>query len=186
VSGFALDLTNGGPDAEDASFRSAGSMSDVQEIQAVTFGLGAEIFAVPVALVREILDYRETFAHPQRPGFLLGLTDMRGQGVATVDFRLRLGLPHVEPTPSTRILVVDVPVADRVLVLGWWWTACWRSAPSGRPDRPAPDIGVRGLRLYRGRGAAAEGFVVLVDVARLLSTDEAERWRRLPDVDRAA
>jgi len=154
-------------------------MSDVQEIQAVTFGLGAETFAVPVALVREILDYRETFRIPNGPDYLLGLTDMRGEGVATVDFRLRLGLPHVDPTPSTRILVVDVPVADRVLVLGLvvdrvLEVSTFRSDQIGA----APDIGVRWPSEYiAGVVKRSEGFVVLVDVARIFSVEEAELLR---------
>ena len=154
-------------------------MSDVQEMQAVTFGLGAETFAVPVALVREILDYRETFRIPNGPDYLLGLTDMRGQGVATVDFRLRLGLPHVDPTPSTRILVVDVPVADRVLVLGLvvdrvLEVSTFRSDQIGA----APDIGVRWPSEYiAGVVKRTEGFVVLVDVARIFSVEEAELLR---------
>ena len=82
-------------------------MSDTQEIQAVTFGLGAEVFAVPVTLVREILDYRETFRIPGGPDYLLGLTDMRGEGVTTIDLRLRLGLSPVcllytSPSPRDR------------------------------------------------------------------------------------
>ncbi|MBC9032614.1 chemotaxis protein CheW [Sphingomonas sp. JC676] len=154
-------------------------MSDVQEIQAVTFGLGAETFAVPVALVREILDYRETFRIPNGPDYLLGLTDMRGQGVATVDFRLRLGLPHVDPTPSTRILVVDVPVADRVLVLGLVVDRVLEvSTFRGDQIGAAPDIGVRWPSEYiAGVVKRTEGFVVLVDVARIFSTDEAELLR---------
>lgn len=150
-------------------------MSDMQEIQAVTFGLGAETFAVPVGLVREILDYRETFRIPNGPDYLLGLTDMRGQGVATVDFRLRLGLPHVDPTPSTRILVVDVPVADRVLVLGLVVDRVLEvSTFRGDQIGAAPDIGVRWPSEYiAGVVKRTEGFVVLVDVARIFSVDEA-------------
>jgi len=150
-------------------------MSDTQEIQAVTFGLGAEIFAVPVALVREILDYRDTFRIPNGPDWLLGLTDMRGQGVTTIDFRLRLGLPPVEPTPATRILVVDVPLADRVLVLGLVVDRVLEVS-SFRSDQigSAPDIGVRWPSDYIGGVVKrAEGFVVLVDMARIFSAEEA-------------
>lgn len=149
-------------------------MSDVTEIQAVTFGLGAETFAVPVALVREILDYREAFRIPNGPDYLLGLTDMRGEGVPTIDFRLRLGMPRADPTPSTRILVVDVPVADRILVLGLvvdrvLEVSTFRSDQIGG----APDIGVRWPSDYiAGVVKRAEGFVVLVDIARIISTEE--------------
>ncbi len=150
-------------------------MTDTQEIQTVTFGLGAETFAVPVALVREILDYRETFHIPNGPDYLLGLTDMRGEGIATIDFRLKLGMPHVDPTPNTRILVVDVPVADRVLVLGLvvdrvLEVSTFHSDQIGA----APDIGVRWPSEYiAGVVKRTEGFVVLVDVARIFSAGEA-------------
>ncbi|MBB4097619.1 chemotaxis protein CheW [Sphingomonas kyeonggiensis] len=150
-------------------------MTDTQEIQTVTFGLGAEIFAVPVTLVREILDYRETFRIPNGPDYLLGLTDMRGEGIATIDFRLRLGMPHVEPTPNTRILVVDVPVADRVLVLGLVVDRVLEvSTFRGDQIGAAPDIGVRWPSEYiAGVVKRTEGFVVLVDVARIFSAGEA-------------
>lgn len=149
-------------------------MSGSHEIQVVTFGLGAEVFAVPVTLVREILDYRETFRIPNGPDYLLGLTDMRGQGVTTIDFRLRLGLPHAEPTPSTRILVVEVPLPDRNLMLGIVVDRVLEvSTFSSDQIEGAPDIGVRWRSDYIGGVVKrADGFVVLVDIARVLSSDD--------------
>ncbi len=159
-------------------------MSD--EIQVVTFGLGAEVFAVPVTLVREILDYREAFRIPNGPAWLVGLTDMRGQGVTTVDLRLRLGLPAFEPTPGTRILVVDVPLADRVLMLGLVVDRVLEVStfPTAQIEA-APDIGVAWPSEYIGGVIKrAEGFVVLVDMARIFSADEAALLR--PPVPNAA
>ncbi|OAN65381.1 chemotaxis protein CheW [Sphingomonas sp. TDK1] len=151
-------------------------MSDAAELQLVTFGLGAEVFAVSVSLVREILDYRETFRIPNGPGYLLGLTDMRGQGVPTIDFRQRLGLSPFEPTPATRILVVDVPVADRVLMLGLVVDRVLEvcSVTTDQLDA-APDIGVRWSSDYiEGVIKRSEGFVVLVNMAKIFSTEEAQ------------
>ncbi len=149
-------------------------MTEAGEIQAVTFGLGAETFAVPVTLVREILDYRDTFHIPNGPDYLLGLTDMRGQGVPTIDFRQRLGLSKVELTPATRILVVDVPLADRMLVLGLVVDRVLEVA-TFRADQmeAAPDIGAQWPSDYIGGVIRrAEGFVVLVDMARIFSEGE--------------
>lgn len=149
-------------------------MSGAHEIQVVTFGLGAEVFAVPVTLVREILDYRETFRIPNGPDYLLGLTDMRGQGITTIDFRLRLGLPAAEPTPSTRILVVDVPLPDRDLMLGVVVDRVLEvSTFSSDQIEGAPDIGVRWSSDYIGGVVKrADGFVVLIDVARVFSSED--------------
>jgi hypothetical protein len=65
AGGFALDLTSGGPDADDADFREYGLMASASDRQFVTLGLGAEVFAVPVAYVREILDYPRRSASPK-------------------------------------------------------------------------------------------------------------------------
>ncbi|PIO96092.1 chemotaxis protein CheW, partial [Pleomorphomonas carboxyditropha] len=62
------------------------------ETQYVTFALGSEVFAVPVAVVREILDHEEAFRIPNGPDYLVGLRDVRGQGVPVIDLRLKLGL----------------------------------------------------------------------------------------------
>ena len=150
-------------------------MSEVEEIQAVTFGLGAEVFAVPVTFVKEILDYRETFRIPGGPDYLLGLTDLRGQGVTTIDFRLRLGLARADPTPATRILVIEVPVADRVLLLGLVVDRVIEVS-SFRSDEVegAPDIGANWPSDYiAGVVRRQDGFVVLVDVKAIFTEDSA-------------
>src|SRR5690606_26122606 len=58
-----------------------GIMDTSDEAQYVTFSLGEEVFAVPVGVVREILDHEEAFKIPNGPDYLLGLRDVRGQGV---------------------------------------------------------------------------------------------------------
>ena len=88
------------------------------ETQLVTLALGAETFAIPVAFVREILDYTAPFAIPEGPAYLLGLMDVRGRATPTLDLRLKLGLARAEPTLATRVLVLDVPTDGRVLSLG--------------------------------------------------------------------
>jgi purine-binding chemotaxis protein CheW len=155
------------------------------DAQYVTLGLGAEVFAVPVAYVREILDYRPPFAIPEGPGYLLGLTDVRGRGVATIDLRAKLGLAPEPPSQSTRILVVDVPLADRVLSLGLVADRVIEVVAIAEADiEPAPDIGVRWRSEYiAGVVRRESGFVVLFEIARLLTSQETAL---LPDAEEAA
>jgi purine-binding chemotaxis protein CheW len=158
--------------------------SSASEGQFVTLGLGAEVFAVPVEYVREILDYQQPFAIPEGPAYLLGLTDVRGRATPTLDLRLKLGLPPMEPTLSTRILVLDVPVEGRMLSLGLVADRVIEVAAfSDEQVEPAPDIGVPWRSEYiRGVVRQDQGFVVLFDLARLLTSQEAAA---LP-ADRAA
>lgn len=151
-------------------------MSDDATIQAVTFGLGEEVFAVSVKLVREILDYVPAFRVPNGPDWLLGLTDVRGQGVPTIDLRARLGLPTAEPTLSTRVLIVDVPLADRIVSLGLVVDRVL-AVTTFASDRveAAPDIGTRWRSDYiEGVVREPDGFVVLIDVAEIFSREDID------------
>ncbi len=141
------------------------------EAQFVTFALGEELFAVPVEVVREILDHEEPFKIPHGPEYLLGLRDVRGQGVPVIDLRLRLGMSRTVKTPHTRILVLDVPVSDRVLALGLVADRVFEVVPfRDEQIESAPDIGVRWRSDYiAGVVRRDGGFVVIVDLARLFS-----------------
>ena len=141
------------------------------EAQFVTFALGEELFAVPVEVVREILDHEEPFKIPHGPEYLLGLRDVRGQGVPVIDLRLRLGMSRTVKTPHTRILVLDVPVGDRVLALGLVADRVFEVVPfRDEQIESAPDIGVRWRSDYiAGVVRRDGGFVVIVDLARLFS-----------------
>ena len=66
--------------------------------QYVTLGVAEELFAAPVEKVQEILDMRPIARLPQAPGTLLGMIDVRGQGIPVVDLRLTLGLPPARST----------------------------------------------------------------------------------------
>ena len=145
-----------------------------REAQFVILGLGAELFAVPVEFVREILDYAPPFALPEGPSYLLGLTDVRGRATPTLDLRLKLGLPAAEPTLSTRILVLDVPTGDRVLSLGFVADQVVEVAAFDEDKiEPAPDIGVRWRSDYmRGVIRRDSGFVVLFDLEKLLTSQD--------------
>jgi purine-binding chemotaxis protein CheW len=146
-------------------------MAAASEAQFVTFSLGNEIFAVPVEVVREILDHEEPFRIPHGPEYLLGLRDVRGQGVPVIDLRLRLGMSATEKTPHTRILVLDVPVEGRVLALGLVADRVYEVVPFQREQiETAPDIGIRWRSDYiAGVVRRDGGFVVIIDLARLFS-----------------
>jgi|HubBroStandDraft_1064217.scaffolds.fasta_scaffold362098_2 purine-binding chemotaxis protein CheW len=143
--------------------------------QFVTLGIDREVFAVPVEMVLEILDMRTLFRVPEAPPHLAGLIDVRGRGVPVIDLRIKLGLPGVEVTDGTRIMVLEVPVTGRQLILGLVADRVFEVAPldGGRID-PPPDIGTRWNSDYiRGVGRRGDNFVVVFDLARLFSDDEA-------------
>lgn len=145
------------------------------ESQFVTFGLDDECFAVPVEVVREILDHEDVFRIPHGPQYLMGLRDVRGQGVPVIDLRLRLGMSAMTTTLHTRVLVIDVPIGGRVLTLGLVADRVFEVASFQHAAiESAPDIGIKWPSEYiSGVVRRNGGFVVIIDLARLFSASDA-------------
>lgn len=140
----------------------------------VTLALGAEVFGVPVGYVREILDFRAPFKIPEGPAYLLGLIDVRGRGTPAIDLRVKLGLPPVPPDGATRILVLDVPVGDKLLGLGLVADRVIEVAAFATAEiERAPEIGVAWRSDYiAGVVRRGGGFVVLFDLPNMLAASE--------------
>jgi purine-binding chemotaxis protein CheW len=144
------------------------------DAQFVTLGIDREIFAVPVETVLEILDMREMFRVPDAPAHLAGLIDVRGRSVPVIDLRVKLGLPAAATTETTRIMVLEVPVAGKQLVLGLVADRVFEVAPldDGRME-PPPDIGAKWRCDYiRGVGRRGDSFVVVFNLSHLFASDE--------------
>lgn len=72
----------------------------------VTCQVEREMFALPVAQVREILRVTTLTRVPHAPFPVRGVTNLRGYVLPVVDLRVRLGMPAEEPGPRHRIMVV--------------------------------------------------------------------------------
>jgi purine-binding chemotaxis protein CheW len=148
----------------------------------VTLGVGDEIFAVDVAIVREILAYR-TVAHlPNAPPFLVGVIDVRGCTVPVIALRLKLGLPAVSITDNTRILVLEINVKGRQLVVGLLADQVFEVAEFEIDGlEAAPDVGVRWKSEYiRGIGRLRGEFVIIFDMEHLLSSEDVASLQAVP------
>ena len=83
--------------------------------QFVTLGVADELFAAPVERVHEILDARPVARLPQAPANLLGMIDVRGEGVPVLDLRLTLGRePAQEVAHLDEVRVQHLRVGDGV------------------------------------------------------------------------
>jgi purine-binding chemotaxis protein CheW len=148
----------------------------------VTLGVGDEIFAVDVAIVREILAYR-TVAHlPNAPPFLVGVIDVRGCTVPVIALRLKLGLPAASITDDTRILVLEIDVKGRQLVVGLLADRVFEVAEFEIDGlEAAPDVGVRWKSEYiRGIGRLRGEFVIIFDMEHLLSSEDVASLQAVP------
>lgn len=84
----------------------------------LTFGLGHEEFAIQVLRVREIMGVQEITAVPQMPGHVKGVINLRGKVIPVLDLRLKFGLPEIEYTQRTCIIVAQIQSDAGSLLIG--------------------------------------------------------------------
>jgi purine-binding chemotaxis protein CheW len=84
----------------------------------LTFELGNEEFGIQVLKVREIMGIQDITAVPQTPVYVKGVINLRGKVIPVVDLRRKFGLPEIEYTQRTCIIVVQVNAGKLGMLMG--------------------------------------------------------------------
>ena len=144
-----------------------------QDQQYVTFGIDREIFAIPVALVQEILDLQPISRLPRAPDYLLGLMDVRGTGLPIIDLRIKLGLKSIEPTNRTRVIILE-SAGESLPAVGLVMDCVFEVTNLGGLELQAPPSIGRKWRsdCVTGIGRRGDDFVIVLDLERLIASDE--------------
>lgn len=144
-----------------------------ETIQYLTCGVGDEIFALNVAQVREVLDLCPFSRVPNMPAYVRGMIDVRGQTVPVIDLRVKFGLPPVEPTNSTRIMVLEVVSNNRPLVVGALTDRVIEVTELDAGEvGPPPEIGTRWRsEIIRGIGRRNGRFVIVLNLNKVFAYD---------------
>jgi purine-binding chemotaxis protein CheW len=143
----------------------------------LTFGLGKEEFAIQVLCVREIMGIQEIFAVPQTPGYLKGVLNLGGRVVPVVDLRLKFGLPELEYTPRTCIIVAQIERQAGKLRIGIIVDAVSELLTFEASDiEDTPDFG-NGVETSHILGMAKikTKVKILLDINKLFKQQEVER-----------
>jgi purine-binding chemotaxis protein CheW len=79
-----------------------------RELHLLIFALGPEPYAVPVAMVREVVRVADITRVPDAPLHIRGVMNLRGRVLPVVELRTRLGLEAAALTPASRVVVAEV------------------------------------------------------------------------------
>jgi purine-binding chemotaxis protein CheW len=83
----------------------------------LTFAVGAEEYAIPVAHVTEIVRLQKIFSVPDVARHVRGVINLRGKVIPLLDVRARFGLPETVYNDRTVIVVIEVAGAPTGLVV---------------------------------------------------------------------
>lgn len=143
--------------------------------QYITFKLGDELFAINVGQVREVLDLSLVTKVPTAPAYMRGVVNVRGSAIPVVDLRLKFGLPQAPDSVQTRIVVLELELDGEPVVLGGLADSVHEviELEPAQIDEP-PKIGMRWkTELIQGMGRRGDQFIIILDIAKVFSSDDA-------------
>lgn len=145
--------------------------------QLISFMVGNEEYGMEILRVKEVIRMPEVTPLPKSPSFVKGIINLRGDVIPIVDLRDKFGLEQVEYSASTRVIVVDVDgklvgmvvdSASQVL-----------RVPADQINPPPPVAGGLPSELIDGVGKVGERLIILLNIDRILSSDERIELARI-------
>ncbi|MBJ6122355.1 chemotaxis protein CheW [Sphingomonas mollis] len=139
------------------------------ELQALTFVMGTETFAIEAEFVHEILDLLPTTVVPGADPLVGHLINFRGRVIPLADLKPAFAMEAATDTSPSRIIVVELSIGDGNHYVGLRADAVDEVATIHVDTvEPPPQIGMRWPRDHvRGLVRRGDGIVVIPDIAIL-------------------
>jgi purine-binding chemotaxis protein CheW len=141
-----------------------------EERQLVVFQLGAELYAVEISRVHEIIRLQSVTRVPRAPSFVEGVINLRGKVISVINLRGRFGLPVAEHTRASRIVVVDIN--DQVIGMVVDSVSEVLRVHTSTIEPPSPAVAGIDSEYLQGIAKLPERLVILLDLDRVLTRDE--------------
>src|SRR5471032_771880 len=140
--------------------------------QLLTFMLGADMFAIGILAVKEIIEYQGVTDVPQMPACISGVINLRGAAVPVLDLARRLERAPSALSKRSCIIVVEAGGAGGTLVIGILVDAVNAVLDIAASDiEPPPSFGAR---VRPGRTAARRPMSAGV---ALMAPASINNWR---------
>ncbi|HBV40004.1 MAG TPA: chemotaxis protein CheW [Erwinia sp.] len=136
----------------------------------LVFTLGDEEYGIDILKVQEIRGYDQVTRIANTPAFIKGVTNLRGVIVPIIDLRVKFAQPDVVYNDNTVVIVLNLE--QRVVGIVVDGVSDVLSLTTDQ-IRPSPEFAVTMSTEYlTGLGALGERMLILVDIEKLLNSDE--------------
>ena len=140
----------------------------------LTFTLAQEEYGIGILKIKEIIGMLPITSVPQTPEFVKGVINLRGKVIPVMDLRLRFGMPSIDYSDRTCIIVVEIGGQAGTILVGIVVDAVSEVLNiKGDDIEKAPTFGTELNTEYILGMAKMEGGVkILLDIDQVLSSDE--------------
>ncbi len=149
------------------------AMAD-REGKYLTFTLAGEEYGIGILKIKEIIGMMAITSVPQTPEFIKGVINLRGKVIPVMDLRLRFGMPAMDYTERTCIIVVEINGGAGTVQVGVVVDAVSEVLNIKADDiEPTPSFGTRlNTDFILGMAKMNGGIKILLDINRVLSSEE--------------
>lgn len=92
--------------------------TNTREGKYLTFSLAEEEYGIGILKVKEIIGMITITAVPQTPSHVKGVINLRGKVIPVIDLRLKFGMPTMDYTERTCIIVIEISKDDGHILIG--------------------------------------------------------------------
>jgi len=148
-----------------------------RETQFVLLTIGAETYGVEIGLVHGIIMPQTITEVPKTPGYVRGVTNLRGNILPVIDMRSRFGLPRQIETEAknTRFVVVEASSMTAALIVDAVTEVAWIASTNIEP--PSQLVNSEATECIAGVGKLSinksERLIMILDIVKLLERDLA-------------
>lgn len=143
-------------------------------VQHLSFRVRQARYALPIELVREIIEYDQVTTVPMMPECIHGVINLRGNVVPVLDLAARFGAELTVPGKRTCIVIIELQQDEQQQRIGLVVDAVDAVLDIEAADvEPAPPFGA-GIRtdFIAGMARDEKGFTIMLDVRRVLSLED--------------
>jgi len=145
--------------------------------QWVKFSLSGESYGIRVLKVQEIQRYSEISPIPGAPSYVLGIINLRGNVISVLNTREKFGLPELEITDDTRIVILEA--GQQIVGILVDSVAEVISLQSSDVDT-APNVGnEETAKFIDGVSNKGNELLILLDSEKILNEEEWQDLRHL-------
>ena len=135
----------------------------------LTFALGREEYGLEILSVREIIGLMDITGVPQVPKYVKGVINLRGKVIPVIDLRLKFGMPSVDYTSETCIIVLNI----QNVLMGILVDRVREVLDIAEADiEPPPTFGsTAGVEFIKGMGKISGKVKILLNIEKVLTND---------------
>lgn len=140
----------------------------------LTFTLNHESFAINVSKVIEILEVPRITKIPKAPDYMKGVINLRGNVLPVIDTRIKFGMPPIENTIDTCIVVLEIEIGEEQLTIGAIMDSV-KEVVDFPPDeiKPSPALGTDyNPEFIEGIIKFDDKFTMILDIGKVFSISD--------------